>query len=242
MRLLLYDRDPKSHHLDVIKLENLGLYWQKPGDDLPDLKQFAAVLVHLSDDYNFKQDIRIKAIENHILLVVFSGDATITSEGERLLKAQYPKARIVPISVRELKGNLEAALSKKDLEELCWDRRSDVLEILSTLWAVDLHWETQGKPSVVPNGDGTFSLGISEQSLTDSSEKLSLVQLGELRTTNGHLVREVRNRVYRRSPEPAIGLQVLAVSNHAEYHQGLKDLRDSLLLWAQSSGQSLQNR
>jgi hypothetical protein len=235
VRLLLYDRDPRSHHVDVTKLENIGLYWQTPGDELPNLKQFGAVLVHISDDKHFKQDITINAIKNGLLLVIFSGDAGITSDAERLLKAQYPMARICTISVRDLQSNIEAALIKQDLEELCWDRLSDVHELLSTLWALDLHWEKQGRPSVVTNSDGTFSLGTGERTLTDSNEMLSLAELAALRTTNGRRLRTLSSRIYRRSPKPNTDFQILAVSNHHEYHLGVAHLRDSLLAWARSS-------
>jgi len=234
VRLFLYDRDPRSHHLDVTKFENTGLYRHTPGNELPNLKQFDAVLVHVSDDKHFKQDVSTNAIKNGLLLVIFSGDAGITSDTETLLKAQYPMARICTISVRDLQSNIEAALTKQDLEELCWDRLLDVHEILSTLWALDLHWEKQGRPSVVTNSDGTFSLGIGERTLTDSNEMLSLAELAALRATNGRSLRTLSSRIYKRSPKPSTDFQVLAVSNHHEYHLGVAHLRDSLLAWAQS--------
>lgn len=154
------------------------------------------------------------------------------------LKSQHSAARICTISVRDLYGNIEAALTKQDLEELCWDRLSDVLELLSTIWALGLHWETQGQPSVISNSDNTFSFGVSEQSLIDSSGKLSVSKIGAIRASNAHRLSAIATRIYRRNPRPDTNFQVLALSNPSEYHLCVATLRDSLLAWVQNANRS----
>jgi hypothetical protein len=236
MRTLLYDLDPSSHRINISEFAQLGLAWHSPerGKDLPDLKEFAAVVAHVSDEVGFKQEIAQKTIDASIPLVLYSGDHSIATRRESELRTKNPAASICSVRVDDLSQNLRNFFPNGDVSELCWDRLSDVLEILTTLWTLGIVWEAQGEPRVLNNQDGTLCLSGKGSCtvLADADGSLQVSELYRLMTTDGRRLDDLRARIYRSTSKPDMNFAVLRVSSPNEYCETLALLRDSLLAWA----------
>jgi hypothetical protein len=237
MRLLLYDEDPDSHQVDKAVLELLGLEWADPQLGPPRLVGHDALAVHVGDDARFHHNLAENAVAANVPTVLYSGEYEIAAGVERRLRTNHPMAWLCAVPVEELHHCLYSALKANDIGLLCWDRLSDVLEILTSLWAIGLTWEIEGHPRVVTCASGGLDLqGRAAQKdstldLLDSEGKLNLEELGRTGTAAGKTLVELSENIYARSDVPDTDFGVLAVGTPEEYRSGLIALRDSLLNW-----------
>jgi len=216
MKLLLFDRVPQEHGVDVAAMEPLGLTWHDPnkGGD-PDLQGFDAVAVHVTDDP--ENVVTQRAIAANKPLALYSGDYSIATDRAQTLSQAHPTACLCAVHPNDLPESLRAALKEKDPERLIWDKLSDALEFLESLWAFGLTWEMDGLANDQRNPyDGT----------------LNLPTLAQQPTADGRTIGELSGRIYGRPNYPTRHFQELAVSELDDYYCALANLRDSLLAWA----------
>jgi hypothetical protein len=239
MKVLLYDRDPKRHGIDLddLLISSQDLHWHHPKKGVPQIQGVDVFLVHVSDDETHNWDASRIAIEAGIPLVLYSGEYSIASNRASDLNAKNPRSHVCTVFVDDLCQSLQLALDQQDLNYLCWNPLSDVLELLSSLWAIGLCWETQGVPYGVKQFNGSIELaekGVGTVSLLDTDGKLNRSSIGRVLTSGERTVDAVVRRLYGRAPRPAMTLDVLLVSECDEYFPSLVNLRDSLLEWAES--------
>ena len=215
MKLLLYDKAPERHGINVAELESSGLTHHHPNKGLPQLKGVDVVLIHVTNDSN--DDLARQAISAQIPVVLFSGDFDNVFTRAQKLRLEHPASHICAIHQSDLKVGLPAALQQEDAERLCQDKLSDALEFLSPLWDVYLKWEKNALESTHLTAEGYFDLG----------------SLAEVSVENGEKLNDIYSRIYQRPkpplPDPS---QVLRVSDSTAFLQALKQMRDSLLAWA----------
>lgn len=238
MRILLSDKSPSGHFgPDFLReFEGRGLVWHDPRKDDASPEGFDAVILHASDE-SFGRGVADAAAADDVPLVLFSGGVMHANDLEVRLRANYSPSFLTTARLEDIPKSLALALDNNDVSFLKWDRLSDALELLTTLWAVGLVWETEGAPHVFATGDRTYSLARGDGepakvSLLGPDGRIQRLALNRLLTTDGRKVIDLTNRINLASDAPGLDMSSLSVGSLYDYNEALTGLRDLLLGWA----------